>query len=220
MLLSVYQGIDKTEFRDMYCVDIAKGLKADRVPWMRVLDDFLRTENPPLSRKAYDCLYPVLKSLFHDMRTDDSLSYRYKGSVADAFVKMLLITRKVSHDDWNLLAANLRSPKNLSDFILDVSELSLSEEAIEKFATELLAYSELDSITCLAVSRLLETTKKSQNLSQLALNLIAKKQVKHEVSGIFEFWYMLKNLAEKGHPTPEIHQNLICYISKVCFSQL
>jgi hypothetical protein len=221
ILLTAYKGLDKTQFHNMYCADIVKGLKEDKVAWIKVLEDFMSSDKPPRSRIVYDSFYGILKRFLEEIKTTtQSENYSFLLSVTNVFCRVLLIRRQASTEDWNILTQYECLP-NFKRLVDEVSELFCDEPTINKLATYFISDSPPDSYTYLAVVRLLETSINSVELSSQILHYINSLTVyrQRQRAESHGFWYLINKLVETGS-SAEIHYNLMLFISRILDGRL
>jgi hypothetical protein len=215
ILLAAYKGIDQLHYKDMYCPDIAKGLKQDSSSWIGVLQKFMESGNPPKSRYAYNAFYGVLKRLLQRVKKEDINNFEYARLISDLFTRILLISRKASMEDWKLLVKNT-SLELISKLVVDVSEMFLDNASIQKLAGDLLTQKELTAQTYAAVARLLETTTEP---NELVLNILSAFDQKSDTENmsIYEspgFWYLFRSLIQNAQ-SQDVQLVLLRYIEVI-----
>jgi hypothetical protein len=215
ILLAAYTGMNKLHFKDMYCADIVNGLKRDSSSWIEVLKKFMESGNPPKYRYSYNAFYGILKSLLQRLQTKDMKSSEYARSVSDLFTRILLISRKVSVEDWKLVV-KYTSLELISNLVVDVSEIGLDKASRQKLVVDLLTKQELTAQTCAAVVKLLES---SNEPNDLILNILTVFDKQSDIKNmrIFKsscFWHLFKSLVQNGQ-APEVQLTLFRYIDTI-----
>jgi hypothetical protein len=206
LLLAVYKGlVENLGFTRMYCPDIARGLKEEGLPWAVILQKFMKDAKFPISGFVYHAFYRPLKNMLENFKGSE----KDQQTVCAVFCKLLLMSKKVTSEDWNLIT---RLPvasldiRLLCDLLVEAADLQMDKKCFCELPRILLTSENPRQENILAAICAIEASKDPRTLIMMFISCL--KTSKTLNLSRLSLWALFVVMAEKG-TTPEIHENLI-----------